>query len=471
VRELVRGRLGASGPVRAGALAALLQVDVGEVECALAALELEGTAMRGQFDPALAGEQWCERHLLARIHRNTLGRLRREIEPVSLADAVRFLTDWQHVSARCRLRGPDALAVALGQLEGWEAAAGSWEAELLPARLADYGIDWLDAQCSAGRVAWARLRQRAGADTGKGGRAPVRATPLVLVPRRELGRWAALAGAQPGGDGLSSRALRVVEALRSHGALFFEELQDASGLLHVELEEALAELVARGAATCDSWAGLRALLLPQGKRPPAGGRRLRRGAISGIRDAGRWSLARGAAGPADAEAVEHVAKVLLRRYGVVAWRLLEREAAWLPPWRELVRVYRRMEARGELRGGRFVAGIAGEQYALPEAVAGLREVRARPGDGEWIAVAGSDPLNLAGTLLPGEKLPRQSGARLLLRDGVPVARKLGTQVDFLVPLSPDEANAARQRLLRDPRLLSHAQAAMRAPALEPPAAL
>jgi ATP-dependent Lhr-like helicase len=299
----------------------------------------------------------------------------------------------------------------------------------------------------------------------------VRATPLVLVPRRELGRWAALAGAQPAGEGLSSRAQRVVEALRRQGALFFEELQDASGLLHVELEEALAELVARGAATCDSWAGLRALLLPQGKRPPAAGRRLRRGAISGIRDAGRWSLARGAAGPPDAEAVEHVARVLLRRYGVVAWRLLEREAAWLPPWRELVRVYRRMEARGELRGGRFVAGIAGEQYALPAAVAGLREVRARAGDGEWIAVAGSDPLNLAGTLLPGEKLPRQSGARLLLRDGVPVARKLGTQVDFLVPLSPDEANAARQRLLRDPRLLSHAQAAMRAPALEPPVAL
>ena len=190
---------------------------------------------------------------------------------------------------------------------------------------------------------------------------------------------------------------------------------------------------------------------------------MRRGAISGIRDAGRWSLARGAAGPPDADAIEYVAQVLLRRYGVVAWRLLEREAAWLPSWRELARVYRRMEARGDVRGGRFVAGIAGEQFALPEAVAGLRDIRNRAKDGEWIVVAASDPLNLVGTLLPGEKLPRQSGARLLLRDGVPVARKVGAKVDLLATLSPVDADAARQRLLRDPRLLSHVQVAMQAP--------
>ena len=190
---------------------------------------------------------------------------------------------------------------------------------------------------------------------------------------------------------------------------------------------------------------------------------MRRGAISGIRDAGRWSLTRAATGPADADAVDYVAQVLLRRYGVVAWRLLEREAAWLPPWRELARVYRRMEARGEVRGGRFVAGIAGEQFALPEAVAGLRETRNRPKDGEWIVVAASDPLNLVGTLLPGEKLPRQLGARLLLRDGVPVARKVAAKVEMLVELSATDADAARQRLLRDPRLLSHVQVAMQAP--------
>lgn len=462
LRELVRGRLSASGPVRATEIVAVLQVEANDIECALAALEVEGTAMRGSFDPALVGEQWCERHLLARIHRNTLGRLRREIEPVSLADAMRFLCDWQHLSARSRLRGPDALASVLAQLEGWECAASNWEAEVLPARLADYGIDWLDAQCSAGRIAWARLRMQAGADTGKGGRAPVRATPLVLVPRRELPRWAAIAGTTANSDGISSRARLVVEALRSHGASFFDELLDACRLLHVELEEALAELVARGIAHCDSYAGLRALLLPQGKRPNPGSRRMRRGAISGIRDAGRWSLARNAAGPADAEAIEYVAQVLLRRYGVVAWRLLEREAPWLPPWRELARVYRRMEARGELRGGRFVAGIAGEQFALPEAVAGLRETRSRPKDGELIMIAASDPLNLVGTLLPGEKLPRQSGARLLLCDGVPVARKIGNTVEMLVALSPSDADAARQRLLREPRLLSHAQVAMQA---------
>ena len=464
LRELVRGRLSASGPVRAVDLATLLQVDAGDIECALAALEVEGTAMRGHFDPAIAGEQWCERHLLARIHRNTVGRLRREIEPVSPADAMRFLCDWQHLSARSRLRGPDALPAVLAQLEGWEAAAHSWEAELLPARLADYGIDWLDAQCSAGRIAWARLRMQAGADTGKGGRAPVRATPLVLLPRRELGRWAALAGANPAVEGLSSRALKVVDALRAQGASFFDELQDATRLLQVELEEALAELVVRGIATCDSWAGLRALLLPQGKRPPTGGRRMRRGTISGIRDAGRWSLARAPGGSPDAEAVEYVAQVLLRRYGVVAWRLLEREADWLPPWRELLRVYHRLEARGEIRGGRFIAGLAGEQFALPEAVAALRDVRKREKDGEWIVVAGSDPLNLVGTLLPGDKLPRLPGARLLLRDGVPVARKLGTRIELLADVSPADAELARQRLLRDPRLLAHAQAAVLADA-------
>ncbi len=463
LRELVRGRLSASGPVRAVDIAAVLQVEANDIECALAALEVEGTAMRGSFDPTLVGEQWCERHLLARIHRNTLGRLRREIEPVSLADAMRFLCDWQHLSARSRLRGPDALASVLAQLEGWECAASSWEADVLPARLADYGIDWLDAQCSAGRIAWARLRMAAGADTGKGGRAPVRATPLVLVPRRELPRWAAIAGTTASSDGISSRAQLVVEALRAHGASFFDELLDACRLLHVELEEALAELVARGIVHCDSYAGLRALLLPQGKRPNPGGRRMRRGAISGIRDAGRWSLARSAAGPPDADAVEYVAQVLLRRYGVVAWRLLEREAGWLPPWRELARVYRRMEARGEIRGGRFVAGIAGEQFALPEAVAGLRETRSRPKDGELIVVAASDPLNLVGTLLPGDKLPRQSGARLVLRDGVPVAHKIGTTVEMLAALSPVDADAARQRLLRDPRLLWHVQVTTQAP--------
>jgi ATP-dependent Lhr-like helicase len=463
LRELVRGRLSASGPVRAVDIAAVLQVSANDIECALAALEVEGTAMRGSFDPLLIGEQWCERHLLARIHRNTLGRLRREIEPVPLSDAMRFLCDWQHLSARSRLRGPDALASVLAQLEGWEAAAGSWEAEVLPARLADYGIDWLDAQCSAGRIAWARLRMQAGPDTGKGGRAPVRATPLVLVPRRELSRWASIAGTAANLDGASSRAQLVVDALRSHGASFFDELLDGTRLLHVELEEALAELVARGVASCDSYAGLRALLLPQAKRPHPGNRRMRRGAISGIRDAGRWSLTRAATGPADAEAVDYVAQVLLRRYGVVAWRLLEREAAWLPSWRELARVYRRMEARGEVRGGRFVAGIAGEQFALPEAVAALRETRNRPKDGEWIVVAASDPLNLVGTLLPGEKLPRQLGARLLLRDGVPVARKVAARIEMLVYLTPIDADAARQRLLRDPRLLSHVQVAMQVP--------
>lgn len=450
LRELVRMRLTGCGPVTVAHLAARLGVAGPDIEMALAALERDGYAMRGRFDDAIPDEQWCERNLLARIHRLTLGRLRKEIEPVAARDFMRFLCDWQHVSPASRLRGPEALAKVLAQLEGYEAAAAGWESELLPARVADYSINWLDELCSAGRVRWSRLRPAT--DTQPGGKSPVRSTPIVLLPRREQAAWMRLA-AEPDASAPSSRAAKVAEALKQHGALFFDELLDESRLLQTELEDALAELVARGIASCDSFAGLRALLLPQGKRPKAG-RRVRRGLVSGIHDAGRWSLLRrplleGDDASADAD-LEHVARVLLRRYGVVCWRLLEREAGWLPPWRDLLRVYRRLEARGEIRGGRFVTGLVGEQFALPEAVAALRQVRKREPDGAMLVISAADPLNLAGTLLAGEKVPRVVGNRLVVRDGLVVASWVAGAFTAYGHLTPDEEAEARGLLQRDP---------------------
>ncbi len=449
LRELVRSRLSASGVTTAQGLATVLAAPADEVDFALMALEQEGYAMRGRFRPGAAADEWCERLLLARIHRNTVARLRREIEPVDVRDYVRFLCDWQRLSPATRVQGPDALAGVLAQLEGFEAAAGAWESELLPARIKDYSIAWLDDLCGAGRIAWARLR------TGsEGGATLVRAAPIVLLPRRELGRWAGLAtGQQPGEDApLSSRAQKVEDCLRQRGALFFDELLDAARLLETELEDALAELVARGRASCDSFSGLRALLLPAAKKPSSYARNGRRASLTGIADAGRWSpVWRPEAEVAqDSANVEHVARVLLRRYGVVCWRLLEREAAWLPPWRELLREYQRLEARGEIRGGRFLSGVVGQQFAVPEAVAALRAIRKRPHDGAMIAVSASDPLNLAGTLLAGDKVPRQPGARLLLRDGVPVASLVGGEFRALPGLAPADAHAAKVALLREP---------------------
>jgi ATP-dependent Lhr-like helicase len=446
--ELVRHRLGGLGPVTVRGLAQSISVDAGEVEQALLRLQSEGYVMQGRFTGDAADTEWCERHLLARIHRYTIGRLRREIEPVSRRALMRFLFDWQHVSAATRLNGPDALVATLAQLEGYEAAAGAWEAEILPARVADYSISWLDELCRAGRIAWSRLRTGSG-----GGGGPVRSTPIVLLPRRDLAVWTSVAG---GGETqeilLSSRAQAVADTLREHGALFFDELLATARLLRPELEDALGELVAAGRISADSFAGLRALLLPAAKRDGARHRRVRRHTFGGIEDAGRWALARGTAAgdQAEPEAIEHIARTLLRRYGVVFWKLLEREAPWLPPWRELLRVYYRLEARGEIRGGRFVEGLVGEQFALPEAIAPLRAIRQRADDGELVCVSGSDPLNLVGTVLVGDKVPALAGSRVLYRDGVPIAALVGGKPVALIELSAAEWQGARAVLLRHP---------------------
>ncbi|MBG8562065.1 DEAD/DEAH box helicase [Pseudomonas qingdaonensis] len=436
--ELLRARLSGFGPLTSSEIGAPLCLSPSQVEQAMLRLEAEGYVMRGHFSPGHPPEQWCERHLLARIHRYTLKRLRREIEPVSLQDFMRFLFDWQHLSPGTRLEGPAALGEALTQLEGFAAAASAWESDLLPSRLRDYSGQWLDDACRAGKFVWARL-----APSGKAAASTLRSTPVVLLPRARLGLWRALA-ATDDAPAPSPRAQRVLAALSEHGALFFDELRDEARLLPSELETALQELVAAGQISADSFAGLRALITPASKRQARSHRRGRGAFSGGMEDAGRWALLRRAGTPAE-DALEQVALTLLRRYGVVCWRLLEREADWLPSWRDLLRTLHRLEARGEIRGGRFISGLAGEQFALPEAIGVLREVRRRPLDGSLVAVSASDPLNLVGTLLPGSKVAAVSGNRVVYRDGVAVAARVAGKAQYWV----QEDAALRERVVRD----------------------
>ena len=446
--EILRGRLEGLGPVAEYALAAPLGLAAEGIAHSLAALEAEGFAMRGRFTPETEAEEWCERRLLARIHRYTVNRLRAEIEPVAARDFLRFLFEWQRVAPASRMEGPDALAAIVGQLEGFEAPAGAWESEILPARLADYDPAWLDDLCLSGRIAWARLRPRSGRTEESGRSAtPVRTTPITLLARRNAALWTLLSPA-PDGIEPGAAARRVAEVIQREGASFFDELAEGSGLLRPQVEDALAELVALGIVTSDSFAGLRALLAPS-----SGSQRPRRAMSFAMENAGRWALARRPRTPdnlpkAAAEASEHLARALLRRYGVVFWRLIEREAAWLPPWRDLLRVYRRLEARGDIRGGRFVAGFAGEQFALPEAVGLLREMRRKGTTGALVSLSGADPLNLAGILTPGPRLAALTGNRILYRDGLPIALYTGGEAQFLENLEPAEEWTARKALLR-----------------------
>jgi ATP-dependent Lhr-like helicase len=449
--EILRGRLEGSGPVSTLALAAPLGLEVTEIAAALEALQTEGFAMRGRFTAGANAEEWCDRRLLARIHRYTVKRLRAEIEPVPPRDFLRFLFAWQHVTVDEQREGPESLAATIKQLEGFEAPAAAWETEILSARVADYEPGWLDDECLAGRVAWARLRPRAGTSTnGTGRAAPVRTTPITLLQRRNASHWRALS-ANGAALPFSAGARAVAQFIRDRGASFFDELMAGTGLLRTQTEEALAELVALGLVTSDSFVGLRALLVPSELRKlSTGGRRRRRTVAFGVEDAGRWALMRPAAGeaaePPSAEAIEHAARTLLQRYGVVFWRLLEREAGWLPPWRDLLRVYRRLEARGEIRGGRFVEGFSGEQFAAPEAIGLLRETRRKKGSNDLVSLSGADPLNLVGILTPGPKLPPLAGNRVLYRDGLPLATSTGGETKFLEELEASDEWQARKAL-------------------------
>ena len=452
VLEVIRARLSGFGPLPLSAIAEPLGLPTHQVTQALAHLEREGYVLRGQFSPAAAVEEWCERHLLARIHRYTVKRLRREIEPVALQDFMRFLFDWQHLTSATQGQGSAVLPSIVSQFEGYPAAASAWDSDILPARLKDYSPSWLDDLCRSGKLVWTRLTAR-----NKSTSTALRSTPILLLPRSQVGLWSGLTEQTPISE-LSPKTQKVFEALSQHGALFFDELIHEAHLLRTELEIALQELVGAGLVNADSFAGLRALITPASKRQQRSSRRGRGAFVGGMDDAGRWALLRRGPpapvvdnqrpAPTPADTLEHIAMTLLRRYGVVFWRLLEREADWLPSWRELLRTFHRLEARGEIRGGRFVSGLAGEQFALPEAIPLLREVRRRPHDGTLVAVCGVDPLNLAGTLLPGVKVPALASNRLVYRDGLPAAAEIAGKQIFWVELEQPASTELHTKLIR-----------------------
>jgi ATP-dependent helicase Lhr and Lhr-like helicase len=456
--EIVRGRLEGLGPVTAAQIADSLSGSEAQINSALIALEAEGFAMRGHFTAASAQEEWCERRLLARIHRYTVKRLRAEIEPVAARDFLRFLCEWQRVLPGARMQGSDALAAVLAQLEGFESPAGAWETEVIPSRITEYEPQWLDENIRAGRFIWTRLAARSGGargdDSAARGASPIRSTPIVLLGRRHVPLWSMFAD-QSDPAPLTSKAQAVAEFIRAHGASFFDEIAESVGMLPVEVEEALAELVAVGLVNSDSFAGLRVLLMPSGRRggrPNSyGGRHKRRLALFGMADAGRWALVRRPTADSKErkdEAVEQIVRTLLRRWGVVFWKLLTREADWLPPWRDILSCCRRLEARGEIRGGRFVAGFSGEQFAIPEAIGLLRDVRRKPPTGQYVSLSAADPLNLVGILTPGPRLSSLAGNRLLYRDGLPVATLAAGEVQYLEDLPPKDQWDAQTALKR-----------------------
>ncbi|MCB1746370.1 MAG: DEAD/DEAH box helicase [Gammaproteobacteria bacterium] len=443
---LARSRLEMSGPLGAAELGAILAVSTAAAVTALTALERRGIALRGRFDNDAPDAQWCDRRLLARIHRYTLGRLRQEIEPVPGAVFMRFLADWQHLTVNTRLQGSGGLLEVLGQLSGFEAPAAAWEGQLLPNRLRAYQLNLLDELVRAGRAAWLRLTPKRTLAARQSG--TLRNTPLALMPRADLALWLECVEfedeARPGGAAAS-----VLAFIERGGAAFFDDIVAGCGLLRTQCENALDELAAAGHVTCDSFAGLRALTLPAARRQ-AFGRRTRRTTLPGIDEAGRWDRLRrdAATSPSDTRA-EAVARILLRRYGVVFRALLERETA-LPPWRELLWALRRLEDRGEVRGGRFVAGHSGEQFALPDAVGALREIRRREGQGQIVAVSAADPLNLVGVVLPGARIPAVEQNQLAFLDGVPAGYRLGSEFQLAESLPHDQALRVRTALLGQP---------------------
>lgn len=442
LRELIRSRLEGVGPVTISNIAEPLGLSVTSVEVALLNLEQEGFVVQGYFSDMAVGStdiEWCERRLLARIHRYTINRLRSEIQAVSVADYMRFLFDWQGLVEKGE--GLEAVASVLQQLEGYSVAASAWESDILPARIDLYTQDLLETLCATGRFSWLRLHISP-QDADKKKSSPVRLTPVSLIQRHHLPDWKAYSKSVSA-ISLSAYAQKVATALDSKGALFFTDLVMQTGLLRTQVENALGELVSWGLVTSDGYAGLRALITPSNKLPRFSGRRGRGLGGSPFDRAGRWALimpleyvqeeSKETVPIEDNEALEVIAHTLLLRYGVVFRRVLDRETG-LPPWRDLLRVYWRMEARGEIRGGRFVQGVSGEQFALPEAISSLRKIKRQEKTGELMAISASDPLNLVGTLIPGDKVSMGSQRHIVFRDGIPVAVQHKQQLSYLCEL-------------------------------------
>jgi ATP-dependent Lhr-like helicase len=472
--EILRGRLEGLGPVTVPKLVESSGLNKLEIDTGLLKLESEGFVIRGLFTPGTTETEWCARRLLARIHSYTLNRLRQEIEPVSSADFVRFMLAWQKLAPEHQMEGPESVRAIIEQLEGFEAPAAAWEGELLPSRLAEYDPAWLDALCLSGEVVWARLTppirsSDEGGEKRRGG-APVRNTPIALLRRKNFALWRSVfpSAAQPVKESDFSTTTQIVfEYLQDRGASFFSDIVENTRLLRSQVEEALAELVANGIVVSDSFTGLRALLTPGSRKTQAAARRKQRQPVYDMASAGRWSILHrnteievpSSQKVFDPETTEEVAWVLLKRYGVVFKRLLEREGMSIP-WRVLLRVYHRLEARGEIRGGRFVAGISGEQFALPDAVGMLRSMRRQGAQDSLISVSAADPLNVVGIITPGNRITSHTGNRILYHDGVPVASLESGETRFLVELSRAtewKAKAALVRKATPPELRSYLQ--------------
>ena len=433
IAELLRGRLSLAGPVTAAQLAGELDVADDEARVALHALEAEGVVLRGRFTGA-AGLEFCDRGLLARIHRYTLNRLRAEIEPVSAADFMRVLFVWQHVDPAHRLSGVDGVRALVGRLDGFEAPGRAWERAILPSRLDRYEPSMLDMVCLTGQAAWGRLS------------APARTLRVALFLREHADAWRSLGPADVDAttsveQGLDVDARRVLQALGERGAAFLRDLALTCEMTDARTAVAIASLAVAGLVTSDGFAGVRAVV-----------RTLTSPSVNfGRHDmTGRWALRPSASSVGRERAVETQARALLDRYGVVFRRLLLRETN-AATWRELTRVYRRLEARGELRGGRFVTGASGEQFALPSAVERLREVRRSAARDRIVVISAADPLNLIGALTSGERIRAITSTRIAYRDGVPVAVREGDYVRPLADLDSDAAADVATALAGRPR--------------------
>jgi ATP-dependent Lhr-like helicase len=427
---LVTGWMSHLGPITASQLGNRLRLPASEIEKALLRMEASGSVLRGQFtdtasragrpepyEPSLGEHEWCERRLLARVHRLTVATLRKQIEPVTAAQFMRWLLRWQHVTPGTQVQGERATLDVLRQLQGFEIPANAWEKQILGRRIANYDPKWLDQLCLTGAVGWGRLSPHPATldDTAAGRRRviPTSVAPITFFVREEAD-W--MTPHNPGADqpearGLSEVARQVLDFLRQRGASFFADIVRGTGRLKAEVETALWELVAGGLITADGFDNLRSLIDPKRRAGQGSGR-----AARPRHSTGRWALLYTDRAADRNRAVEAVCWMLLKRYGIVFRDLLARETN-LPKWRELQLAFRRLEDRGEIRGGRFVDGFLGEQFALPVAVESLRATRKMPHAGETIMLSAADPLNLVGILVPGERVPAISGKTVSFRDG------------------------------------------------------
>ncbi len=420
--DLLRGHLESRGPSTVPQLAVGSALPESLIVRGLAQLEAEGFAIRGHFSRPDGAEEYCSRRLLSRIHAYTRQRRRREIEPVTARDFMRFLLRWQHLAAGTRREGRFGVLAVIEQLQGFEIATGAWERAVLAARVDGYRREWLDELCMSGQVCWGRLSVRETEPDivpRRSGLVPSRATPITLAIRDDL-PWLlrAARGDLSPAEPAEGRTRDVLDALRQRGALFRPDLATLTGRLPAEVDEALWDGVARGLITADGFRAVRSLLRRGSAEGYAPTRGLRRGLRAAAGASGRWSLLPGPAVSADRdELVEAVAEQLVARWGVVFRDVASRENLAVP-WRDVLWAFRRMEARGTIRGGRFVTGFSGEQYAHPDAIDVLKAVRKQPLSGEAIQLSAADPLNLTGIVLPGPRVPAIAANTVTYVDGV-----------------------------------------------------